>query len=182
MRQTSIRHNVGIGPDDLEAPAGFAPDVRVTSVDGLVPAGKLSPGDWLVTARGTKRLLRITRQSLSPPLAMVRVAKELLKGRSGEDIVVSPTQRVVLRDWRARAIWGRHVAAPIIADIVDEEFVTVDRTIATEIVSLYVGQPEILVVQGFEFASADGSMLIAPSLGHRRVFAFSEASRKPAVE
>lgn len=155
MNHISIRRRVGIGPSDLSGPAGLGPDVAIRTPGGFVAAAALRVGDCVITARGPRTLVQVDHVSLPPTVAMIRFRHLVLAPGTREDVLVSATQRIVIKDWRALAIWRKPAVAPIAASLVDGEFVTLERGAVGCLVLLHVGAPEILLAAGLELASSD---------------------------
>ncbi|MBY6199815.1 Hint domain-containing protein [Maritalea mobilis] len=134
---------------------GVAPDAQIMTADGIIPAAYLSAGDRIITRRGIRPLRAILRRSLRPGAPCVLVSKDALGGKPERDVVLLPGQRVLIRDWRAKAMWGREAAAPELRQLVDGQYIRWVEDGPEAVLQLYFGQPEILYADGLELASAD---------------------------
>lgn len=135
---------------------GLAPDTTVLTADGAIPAAYLNAGDRVITRRGMRTLRAVVRRKLDASAARVLVRADALGGKPERDVLLMPKQRVLVRDWRAKALWGRDVAAPEVTRLVDGRFVTrVHPAEATQVLALYFGAPEVIYADGLELASAD---------------------------
>lgn len=116
-----------IPPDPLSVCAppteGFPSGTLLMTGDGAIPVEFLSPGDRIVTRdAGMMRLLDM--QSGIATLPAVAVAPGALGQIERRAPVILPaTQKVLLRDWRARALAGRDAALIALAALVDGEFI-----------------------------------------------------------
>ncbi len=102
----------------------IGPGTGVLTADGELPVEFLVPGDRIVTFdRGLVRLARLDYCDIA--------AQEVLKVRPSvldpstraSDVLFAARQQVLLRDWRARALWNRSVALVEARRLVDGEYV-----------------------------------------------------------
>ncbi|MCC7322160.1 MAG: Hint domain-containing protein [Rubellimicrobium sp.] len=102
---------------------GLAPLTGILTLDGELPVEHLMPGDRIITrGTGIARLVRVER--FETVAALVRIAAGSLgHTRPGRDTVVGPGTGVLIRDWRARALWGQAEAVVPAARLVDDRFV-----------------------------------------------------------
>jgi hypothetical protein len=134
---------------------GVAADAVVMTADGAICATYLEAGDRIVTRRGMRVIRAVLRRPWPATLRPVLVLPAALGGKPDRACILPATQRVLIRDWRARALWNRPAVCPAISRLVDGTFVRWSATRPTELVQIHLGQPEILYVDGLELASAD---------------------------
>jgi hypothetical protein len=139
------------GQADQQLLAGIAGGTRIRTLDGILPVEFLQPGDRIVTRSGARRLVAVSvRQSRA--LDVVRVkASTLGHDRPEADLLIGPGQPVVIRDWRARALYGAEVAAVPSARLADGEFV-VRETHALHLYTLRFAEDEVIWAEGVELA------------------------------
>ncbi len=155
MTQNTPRRKTVKGGKANACEAGFAPGTIVMTLDGEIPVEFLTPGDRIITRRGVRRLKAIMRHNLPEGTPRIVVGVDALGGKPSRETILMPGQRVLVRDWRAKALWGKDIAAPRAARLVDGKHirsVTGGRQI---MLSLYFGAPEIVYADGLELASAD---------------------------
>ena len=130
---------------------GMAAGTRVRTLDGVLPVEYLQPGDRIVTRSGARRLVAVSvRQSRA--LDVVRVkAGTLGFDRPDADLVLGPSQPVIVRDWRARILYGAEVAAVACARLADGEFVQ-RETRAVRLFTLRFAEDEVIWAEGMELA------------------------------
>lgn len=155
MTQDTPRPKAVKGGTSNTCEAGFAPGTIVMTMDGSIPVEFLNPGDRVITRRGVRKLKAIMRHNLPEGTPRVVVAAEALGGKPAKEITLMPGQRVVIRDWRAQALWGKDIAAPHAARLVDGKFIRSETGGRQIMLSLYFGAPEIVYADGLELASAD---------------------------
>ncbi|WP_166486083.1 Hint domain-containing protein [Jannaschia sp. CCS1] len=145
--------NAGVNAHGCEA--GLDPGTTVLTMDGAIPVEFLSTGDRLITRRGVRKIKAILRHHVPEGTPRVVISADALGGKPATDITLMPGQRVLIRDWRAQALWGKDIAAPQAARLVDGEFIRTETTGAQVMLSLYFGAPEIIYADGLELTSAD---------------------------
>ena len=135
--------------------AGLAPDALVMTADGAIPAAYLEVGERVVTRRGMRCVQAMIRRPWPRKTRGILVLKDALGGKPERAVFLPHRQRVLVRDWRAQAIWGRDAATPELADLVDGAFIRWSDTRPAELIQVFLGQPELLYVEGLQLASSD---------------------------
>lgn len=155
MTKPSPRPRARAGGKTHACEAGLAPGTNVLTMDGAIPVEFLNPGDRIITRRGVRKLKAIMRHNLPEGTPRVVLSADALGGKPSTDITLMPGQRLLVRDWRARALWGKEIAAPQAARLVDGKHIRTETKGRQIMLSLYFGKPEILYADGLELASAD---------------------------
>lgn len=149
--------------DNQSCEAGLAPGTQVLTLDGVIPVEFLNPGDRVLTRNGARTLQSIVRHILPAGTQRIRAASDALGGKPTGETILMPSQRVLIRDWRAKAIWGKDVVAVPIARLVDGTAIRTETAGRQTMLSLFFGAPEILYADGLELASADAVAVPAPT-------------------
>ena len=148
----------GLRVDDMgaAAPMAIAPGTPVLTLDGALPVEHLYPGDRLVTRHGARPLVAIDPVTLARGTSIVRIAQNALGGRPERDLWLPAGQRIVIRDWRAKALYGQGQVCIPATQLVDGEFIRLD-VLDQDVTgfALRFGRPEIFYAEGLELASAD---------------------------
>jgi len=150
--------------DDMSAAgsAGLPPCATVLTLDGALPIDHLYTGDRLITRKGACEVTGIERMTLPAGSRIVTIRKDALGGRPDRDMWLPAGQKVLLRDWRAKALYGQAQACVPVAQLVDGEFLRLEETTETrELFALSFGRPEILYADGLELASYDEARVLA---------------------
>mgnify|MGYP006314792323 CR=1 FL=1 len=84
---------------------GMAVGAPVVTLDGVMPVEFVEPGDRIVTRTGIRKLTA-KRASRYTGTAYVVKGGSLGHVLKGEDSVLLPATRVLVRDWRAMALFG----------------------------------------------------------------------------
>lgn len=134
---------------------------RICTLDGIMPVDYLQPGDRIVTRAGTRKLLAVSvlRRRV---LDLIRIRGSVLgHGRPDADLLLAPGQCVMIRDWRARALYGRDVAAIPAARLEDGEFVLRETHGEVRLFTLRFAEDEVIYAEGLELA--------CPAVSHEAV-------------
>ena len=131
---------------------GMLTGTTVRTLDGLLPFDFLTPGDRIVTRAGARRLTSVAVVARRQ-VDLVRLkASTMRHDRPEQDLLLSPGQPVIIRDWRARALYGVPVAAIPAARPADGEFVCVERHLNVRLFALRFDEDEVIYAEGLELA------------------------------
>lgn len=88
--------------------SGLGLGTNVLTADGAIPVEFLTPGDRIVTRdAGLVELTDIAVRTV-PMEELVRIRPSVMdEVGDGRDLVISARQKVLLRDWRAQAMFGK---------------------------------------------------------------------------
>jgi hypothetical protein len=129
-------------------------DSIILTLDGERRVADLNVGDRVITRdSGTAVLRGITRHRLRT--AAVRImAGTLGHTRPERDVTLPAGQLLLVRDWRAKALFGDTQALVSATRLVDGEFVTLEAAHEMTLLTLDFATPHILYVDGLELASS----------------------------
>lgn len=131
---------------------GMVAGTMVRTLDGVLPVDYLIPGDRIVTRAGARRLTSMSvvhRKQID----LVRLrASTMGHDRPDQDLLLAPGQPVVIRDWRAQALYGVAVAAIPAARLVDGEFVSLEVHRNVRLYTLRFDDDEVVYAEGLELA------------------------------
>ena len=140
------------GGEGIEAQPGILARTMVRTLDGVLPVEYLTPGDRIVTRNGARRLTSVSVQARKM-VDLVRIrASTLGHDRPEQDLLVSPGQPILIRDWRARAIFGTPVAAIPASRLADGEFVCLETHRQVRLFTLRFDEDEVIYAEGLELA------------------------------
>jgi len=139
--------------------SGFPAGTPIETCDGDRPVESLTPGDKIVTRNGGS----------TPVLgihAVTRVAPAVLfsKGALGpsgpsRDILLPADQPILVRDWRARALFGLSQGMATAGQLVDDAFVLAQGSQQLVLFRLHFDRPRVIYAQGLELGSSAEVML-----------------------
>jgi hypothetical protein len=143
----------GIAAADASASlTGVLEGTRICTLDGILPVEYLQPGDRIVARAGLRKLLAVSvlrRRSLD----LIRIRASVLgPDRPDEDLLLAPGQCVMIRDWRARILHGREVAAIPAARLEDGEFVIREAHGDVRLFTLRFAEDEVIYAEGLQLA------------------------------
>ncbi|MGV8951258.1 MAG: Hint domain-containing protein [Cypionkella sp.] len=130
----------------LSAPALLL-GTKVLTMEGEFPVEYLTPGDRIVTRSGSRKLVAV-KPHLVAKLAMIRIMEGVLGCESPEgDLCVTPAQPILIRDWRAKALYGSDAAMIPAGDLVDGEFIRREVMFQARVFTLHF-EEEVVIYAG----------------------------------
>lgn len=136
---------------------GMLQGAMVLTLDGEIPVEFLSVGDKLITRdSGTSKVTHIQR-STRDVHAIAFAAGSLGDTRPERDAVLAGDQMVLIRDWRARAMFSSERALVAARTLVDGEFITDLGLQKTTLFQVFCDSPHILYADGLELGTADAA-------------------------
>lgn len=150
--KTVGRSYSGMAAPPPEDPAGLLADSIILTLDGEKRVGDVGPGQRIITRdSGTSMVRSVTRRQVLCPTVLIR-AGSLGDTRPDRDATLPAGQGVLVRDWRARALFGvPHAVAPA-SYLVDEEFIRFLAPALVTLCEIEFDHPQILYVDGLEVA------------------------------
>lgn len=139
----------GAGPDTWSA-QGVLIGTPVLSMEGELPVEHLCVGDRIITRDSGTAVLRSIR-ALRYEGPCIRIAQNALgHRRPGEDTDLLPGQKVLIRDWRAQALYGTKSAMVPASQLVDGQFVTETARKPRIAFMLLFDAPHVIYAGGLE--------------------------------
>jgi hypothetical protein len=124
----------------------------VLTLDGALPVEHLLPGDRVITRSGAVRLSGISSQVV-PDAALLRISASALgHDRPEDDVLLPPDQPILLRDWRAKALFGADRASVPAARLIDGSYVRAEHAPSARLVHLRFAQPVVIYAAGLELS------------------------------
>jgi len=144
------------GPSSVFSQSGLPMGTTIYTLDGALAVEALYPGDRVITRdAGAQTLLDIRRHKVPTGTPMVRVTGDALGGKPTQDTVLPGTQRVLIRDWRAQALYGTPAARVPLSRLVDGEYLHWAEDGPQALLSLHFAHTHIVYANGLELFSAD---------------------------
>ena len=138
------------GRTDTKVQTGLAAGTHVMTLDGPLPVEFLQPGDRIVTRHGVRHL-RDIHVSLRRKVPAVTIrASALGHDRPEADITLAADHPVLVRDWRARALYGGEQVAIPAAKLADGEYVAVRVVPELRSFDLIFDEPQVIYAEGTE--------------------------------
>ncbi len=138
-------------PSWTEPATGLSEGTRVMTIEGARPVETLAAGDRLVTRQGVRRLREIReRTEAGGPVAVTIRASALGHGRPEADLTIGSDQKVILRGWRAGALFGAACGGFPALRLVDGAHVRVAVTGPLRMFDLVFGTEQTVYAEGIE--------------------------------
>lgn len=144
-------------PKASEHEAGLPLGTSVLTLDGALPVEAIYPGDRVITRNGGAQTVRaVIRRAVPRSMRLVHVSSDALGGKPEKEIILLPHQRVLMRDWRTKALWGKDQAEVEAENLVDGEFIkwADGETRPSHMISLHFDKEQIIYAGGLEVSSA----------------------------
>lgn len=131
---------------------GLAMGTPVQCLDGMIPVEYLHPGDRVITRLGARKLMAF-EVTLLKNAHVVRIAHGVLgKDRPAEDMILTPEQPILIRDWRAKALTGAEVALIPAARLVDGEYIRAEVMAELRLYTLRFEEDVVIYAGDLELA------------------------------
>lgn len=128
----------------------------VLTLDGALPVEFIAEGDKVITRDSGIAVVRSVRRSKQMVRTVSIKAGSLGNARPDRDVLLAASQEILIRDWRAAALFNMSPALVAAERLIDGEFVRDGGMVEMETVELVFDAPHILYADGLEVASAKG--------------------------
>ena len=140
---------------------GLPADSIIMTLKGEMQVCDIQPGDRVITRDcGTAQVARIVSRTIAARRVQIK-AGSLGHTRPDHDVILPADQPILIRDWRARALFGCNQALVPAHRLVDGEFVTLKTSAVMTVYDIEFDQPHILYVDGLEIAGQVAQHTIA---------------------
>jgi hypothetical protein len=149
---TSIHQQSSQSGQAPQMVGGLVAGTRVMTMDGELPVEYLIPGDRILTRTGARKLATVSvRVELDAP--MVRIgAGTLGYDRPCEETVVPQHQLILIRDWRAQALYGAPQALVAAGRLADGNLIKVETVAEARVFVLGFDHDVVIYAGGLEMA------------------------------
>jgi hypothetical protein len=156
MQKTTVGTEQGVGINaKTHELAGIVERALVTTPRGAMRIEDLRPGNRIISrSHGAVPLLRIEKQSLVTRGIYV-FAGSIGHHRSDRDTLLPFGQPVMVRDWRAWALFGKSEVVVPAWRLIDGEHVRDLGFMAMTVYRLFSHGPEVIYADGMELGTAD---------------------------
>jgi len=155
-RTTGLVHgakDAGMRRKVTSAPAGIAAGTVVLTLDGALPVDFIEPGDRIITRDGMRVVREVTVHRYSGPA--IRIAAGALgHDRPEQDLVLPAETPVLVRDWRAEALFGARQAVVPVERLADGEFIATVTALSLRLYDLRFDTAQVIYAEGLEISCA----------------------------
>lgn len=147
---------VATGDADTRLQTGMIAGTTILTLDGALPIEHLAPGDRVVTRDSGIAVLKAIKVRKTKA-RMIRIkAGTLGANRPDGEMVLPADQNILIRDWRAKAIYGQKRAVVPAAKLIDGEFISEHAPSANvTLFDLEFDTPHIVYADGLELSVSD---------------------------
>jgi hypothetical protein len=128
---------------------GMAQGTAVLTADGLLPVEFLAPGDRIITRDGLRVLVDVSVQVMVGEVVRVSASSQG-HARPEEDVILGCDQALLIRDWRAKALYGQAQAMVPVARMVDGEMIRREKVAGLRMYTLGFASPQVVYAGGLE--------------------------------
>jgi Hint domain len=139
-----------------ESETGFAAGTIILTQEGEMPVEFLSQGDRIISRDTGFVTLGRTSSSRRMVRAVRFAAGSLGHTRPEQDLILPENQMVLVRDWRAKSIFGAAQAMVRAGDLVDGEFICDVGLQPMMLHQLHFAKPHVIYAGGLEVAGISG--------------------------
>ena len=131
---------------------GLMAQSMILTLQGEIPVADLMPGMRVVTRDSGTAMIRNLRRRRVVTDAVRILAGSLGHTRPDSDVILPAGQQVLLRDWRAEALFGASQVMVPAHKLIDGEFVSALGAMTLDLCEIEFDRPHILYVDGLEVA------------------------------
>jgi len=124
----------------------------ILTLDGAKPVGHVQAGDRVITRDSGMAIVKAVHRRQIRTAAVRIAAGSLGQSRPDRDVTLPARQMVLMRDWRAQALFGKPQALIPVSSLVDGEFIRLQDDVPMTVCDLEFDRPHILYVDGIEVA------------------------------
>ncbi|MEP2028692.1 MAG: Hint domain-containing protein [Paracoccaceae bacterium] len=132
---------------------GLAPDAIIRTTDGELPIQYLSAGDRVITRDTGTSIVKSIRSAKVTCRAIALAAGSLGHTRPDRDVILPADQQILIRDWRAQALFGGKQAMVPISRLIDGEYVSDMGEIEMILFQIEFDAPHVIYADGLEVYS-----------------------------
>jgi hypothetical protein len=141
----------GDTPATTRVTKGMAQGTPVLTADGIMPVEYLSPGDRIITRDGLRVLVDVSVHVMVGEVVRV-CASSQGHAKPEEDVLLGVDQAILIRDWRAKALYGATQAVVPVERMVDGELVRRERVSGLRIYTLAFASAAVVYAGSLEVA------------------------------
>lgn len=133
----------------------LAAGTPVLTLEGIMPVDQIVPGNRIVTRAGSVPVSDVTSTLVETP-EMVRVSPSALcDPRPDDDMLLPADQPVLVRDWRARAMFGASQAMVPVRRLIDGQYIRPEPVAPIRMWRLCMPRAVVIYAGSLEVATAE---------------------------
>ncbi|MGH1577247.1 Hint domain-containing protein [Planktotalea sp.] len=129
---------------------GLCADTIILTMDGELPARDIAPGDRIITRdAGMAVLLGVRRKRVTCDAICIK-AGSLGHKRPPDDVILPSGTEILIRDWRAKALYSSVQKLVSADELQDGEYVTLVQEQDMDVIEFVFDAPHIIYAGGLE--------------------------------
>jgi len=163
MEPRTVAYNGGLNPSlqGNHIPQGLVAGSIILTLDGEVSVEDITVGARVITRdSGMALVRRVAVRQVRCDVVRIK-AGSLGHTRPECDVTVMADQKILVRDWRAKVVFSKASALVAARDLVDGEFVTLQRLRAVTVFEIEFDSGHILYADGLEVASFERGAVVS---------------------
>lgn len=132
---------------------GLAPDAIILTTDGELPIQYLTAGDRVITRDTGISIVKSVRSAKVTCRAVALTAGSLGHTRPDRDVILPADQQILIRDWRAQALFGGKQAMVPVSRLIDGEYVSDLGEVEMTLFQIEFDAPHVIYADGLEVYS-----------------------------
>jgi hypothetical protein len=133
---------------------GLCAGTQVLTLAGALPVEYLCPGDRIVTRDGARSLRDVHVRVIHDARMICVSASALGIEQPEDDLLLTPDQPILIRDWRARALKGADQAMVPAGNLLDGEYIYATTVPEQRLFVLEFATAAVIYAGGLELACA----------------------------
>lgn len=125
----------------------------VLTLEGEMPVEHLLPEDRIITRAGSVLLSEISSVDVATPDILRVSARALGHDRPDEDMLLPADQPILIRDWRARALFGSMQATVPLKRLVDGQYIRPEPVERIRMIRLTLPRASVIYAGTLEVAT-----------------------------
>ncbi len=163
MKPRTVAYKGGVTPSNRRSQnrQGLVAGSIILTLDGEVAVEDITVGARVITRDcGMSIVRRVAVRQLRCDVVRIK-AGSLGHTRPDRDVTVIADQKILVRDWRAKAVFSRAAALVSARDLVDGEFVTLQMGRFITVFEIEFDSGHILYADGLEVASFERGAVVS---------------------
>lgn len=129
---------------------GLAAGTPILTLSGAMPVEFVAPGDRVITRAGARTVTGV-EIAVVAQAQVIRISASVLgKDRPEADMIVTPGQPLLIRDWRAKALTGAGQAVMRADRLVDGDYIRSETLAEARLVTLRFADSQVIYAAGLE--------------------------------
>lgn len=134
----------------IQIATGIAMGTKVMTMEGELPVEFLCIGDRVLTRNGARKIRAITVMVANNSEVAIVSRDTLGQDRPSEDVILPVDQTVLIRDWRARALFDADQAMVSVGRLADGAYIRREKISDLRFFGLGFDGDEVVYAEGLE--------------------------------